>query len=73
VDDTGKIVPEVSRSCGSSTRWRRWSCPVLSDIELDLQFMVVTLAADRQIRRNASQVGEQFHALRFTAATTAAL
>jgi uncharacterized membrane protein (UPF0182 family) len=31
------------------------------------------LAADRSIRRNASQVAEQFHGLRVTDATTAAL
>jgi hypothetical protein len=40
---------------------------VLSDIELDLQSESaerLELAIDRQIRRNASQVGEQFHVTR---------
>jgi hypothetical protein len=51
---------------------------VLSDIVFELSFSpmplsAVELASDRSIRRNASQVEEQFQALRITAATTATL
>ena len=66
-------IAEVCRRGGiaESRRARQWrrtrssfSPKLLSALEL---------ASDRQIRRNASQLGEQFHGLRVTAATTAAL
>jgi hypothetical protein len=48
---------------------------VLSDIAFELQSLLsaLELASDRQIRRNASQVGKQFSGQRVAAATTGAL
>jgi hypothetical protein len=42
-------------------------------MEFELLLSALELASDRQIRRNASQVGEQFSGLRVTAKTTTAL
>jgi hypothetical protein len=56
----GELIPKEDESYNHTAR----TCRVGPDNEL---------APDRSIRRNASRVGEQFHPLRLTAVTTAAL